>query len=55
MEYVLCLRIVMFYCDLVQLDFTLILQGNFNCCRGNLMIAPVPVKQPWKIWLNSLD
>ena len=27
--------------------------GLLHCHRGNLTIAPVPAKQPWRIWINT--
>ena len=27
--------------------------GSFHLQSGNLMTAPVPVKQPWRIWVNK--
>ena len=43
---------VLFCCGLVIVDFYRYPPGLFHWHWGN-MIAPVPVKQPWRIWVSG--
>ena len=43
-------RLVVFYSDIVLVSFTHILQGAFT--GTGAIIAPVPAKQPRRIWIN---
>ena len=36
-----------------MVDFIHILQGYFAGTGAIILIAPVPVKQPWQIWVNK--
>ena len=42
-----------FCCDMVMWDFVHILQGHFTGTEIIIMIAPVPAKQPWMIWVSK--
>ena len=43
--------IIAYGCSLVMLNYTHNLQDHFTCT--GTIIAPVPVKQPWRIWVNK--
>ena len=43
----------LFCCDFVCRSFYPYPSGLPHWHWGNHMIAPVPVKQPWRIWVNS--
>ena len=43
---------VVFCCGFVMVGFTPYTSGLLHWHWGNHMIAPVPVKQPWRIWVN---
>ena len=45
---------VVFGCGRVLANFTHVLQGYFTG-TGNHRIAPVPVKQPWRIWADATN
>ena len=41
-----------FFYHMLYVDFTHILQGILHLHWDNHPIAPVPVKQPWRIWVT---
>ena len=46
-------EVCVFCCVLPPVNFNHILHGYVTGTGGNHLIAPVPVKLPWRIWVNA--